>query len=91
MESDLPSLWVGVRMVQRGGASGAARREFPQSWGSLQRTTHPEDPASSRMFPFFFFFFILFFFAVGCAGSSLRPLGSCSLQALSCSPWNLVP
>ena len=35
MESDLPSLWVGVRMVQRGGASGAVRREFPQSWGSL--------------------------------------------------------
>ena len=56
MESDLPSLWVRVRMMQRGGASGAARREFPQSWGSLQRTTHPEDPASSRMFPFFFFF-----------------------------------
>ena len=52
MESDLPSLWV-----QRGGASGAVRRERPQNWGSLKRSTHPDDPASSRMFPFFFFFF----------------------------------
>ena len=92
MESDLPSLWVGVRMVQRGGASGAARREFPQSWGSLQRTTLPEDPASSRMFPFFFFFlkniylFIwlcrVFLAALGIlqpAGSQLQPVESSSL------------
>lgn len=92
MESDLPSLWVRVRMMQRGGASGAARREFPQSWGSLQRTTHPEDPASSRMFPFFFFFFNnihlciwlcwVFLAALGIlqpAGSQLQPMGSSSL------------
>lgn len=78
MESDLPSLWVGVRMVQRGGASGAARREFPQSWGSLQRTTHPEDPASSRMFPFFFFFFKEYSFM------------HLAVPGLPCGPWDLA-
>lgn len=84
MESDLPSLWV-----QRGGASGAVRRERLQSWGSLKRSTHPEDPASPRMFPFFFFKYSLMHLAV--PPGLLQPEGSCCVQTLSCSLRDLVP
>lgn len=86
MESDHPSLWV-----QRGGASGAVRRERPQSWGSLKRSTHPEDPASPRMFPFFFFLKNIHLCIWLHRQVFLRPSGSCCVQTVSCSPRDLVP
>lgn len=80
MESDLPSLWV-----QRGGASGAVRRERPQSWAP-SREAHTRRILLPLECFLFFFFLRTFIYAFDCAtrillraDSQLQPAGSSSL------------